>query len=76
MTSPQGSRSDPYYWLRDDTRKDRDVLGYLTRENEYAALSLGVPARRLKVAAGAASAALAAVTGALWAQYVGFVDPF
>jgi branched-chain amino acid transport system permease protein len=46
------------------------------REDEDAALSLGVPARRLKVAAIAASAALTAVTGALWAQYVGFVDPF
>lgn len=46
------------------------------REDEDAALSLGVPARRLKVAAIAASAALAAVAGALWAPYVGFVDPF
>ena len=46
------------------------------REDEDAALSLGVPARWLKVAAIAASAALTAVTGALWAQYVGFVDPF
>ena len=46
------------------------------REDEDAALSLGVPARRLKVAAIAASAALTAVCGALWAQYVGFVDPF
>ena len=32
--------------------------------------------RRLKVAAIAVSAALTAVCGALWAQYVGFVDPF
>jgi branched-chain amino acid transport system permease protein len=46
------------------------------REDEDAALSLGVPARWLKVAAIAVSAALTAVTGALWAQYVGFVDPF
>ena len=35
-----------------------------------------MPARRLKVAAIAVSAALTAVSGALWAQYVGFVDPF
>jgi branched-chain amino acid transport system permease protein len=35
-----------------------------------------VPARWLKVAAVTASAALTAVVGALWAQYVGFVDPF
>jgi len=46
------------------------------REDEDAALSLGVPARRLKVAAICASAALTAACGALWAQYVGFVDPF
>jgi branched-chain amino acid transport system permease protein len=46
------------------------------REDEDAALSLGVPARRLKVAAIAISAALTAACGALWAQYVGFVDPF
>jgi branched-chain amino acid transport system permease protein len=46
------------------------------REDEDAALSLGVPARWLKVVAIAVSAALTAMTGALWAQYVGFVDPF
>jgi branched-chain amino acid transport system permease protein len=45
------------------------------REDEDAALSLGVPARRLKVAAICISAALTAACGALWAQYVGFVDP-
>lgn len=45
------------------------------REDEDAALSLGVPARWLKVAAIAVSAAMTAVVGALWAQYVGFVDP-
>lgn len=46
------------------------------REDEDAALSLGVPARRLKVAAICVSAALTASCGALWAQYIGFVDPF
>ncbi|MGH7413481.1 MAG: branched-chain amino acid ABC transporter permease [Candidatus Rokuibacteriota bacterium] len=46
------------------------------REDEDAALSLGVPARRLKVAAICVSAAFTAACGALWAQYVGFVDPF
>jgi branched-chain amino acid transport system permease protein len=45
------------------------------REDEDAALSLGVPARRLKVVAIAVSAAFTAVCGAFWAQYVGFVDP-
>jgi branched-chain amino acid transport system permease protein len=46
------------------------------REDEDASLSLGVPARRLKVAAIAVSAAVTAICGTLWAQYVGFVDPF
>jgi branched-chain amino acid transport system permease protein len=58
---------------------ERSRRGYqlaAVREDEDAALSLGVPARRLKVAAIAASAAFTAVGGALWAQYVGFVDPF
>jgi branched-chain amino acid transport system permease protein len=58
---------------------ERSRRGYqlaAVREDEDAALSLGVAARRLKLAAIAASAALTAVTGALWAQYVGFVDPF
>lgn len=45
------------------------------REDEDAARSLGVPALHLKVAAIAASAAFTAVCGALWAQYIGFVDP-
>jgi branched-chain amino acid transport system permease protein len=58
---------------------DRSRRGYqlvAVREDEDAALSLGVPARWLKVAAICASAALTAACGALWAQYVGFVDPF
>jgi branched-chain amino acid transport system permease protein len=57
---------------------ERSRRGYqlaAVREDEDAALSLGVPARRLKVAAIAVSAALTAAGGALWAQYVGFVDP-
>lgn len=29
-------RVDLYYWLRDDTRKDPEVLGYLNAENAYA----------------------------------------
>ena len=58
---------------------ERSRRGYqlaAVREDEDAALSLGVPARRLKVAAIAVSAALTSVCGTLWAQYVGFVDPF
>jgi branched-chain amino acid transport system permease protein len=58
---------------------ERSRRGYqlaAVREDEDAALSLGVPARRLKVAAIAVSAALTAACGTLWAQYVGFVDPY
>jgi oligopeptidase B len=29
-------RNDPYYWLRDDTRKDPQMLAYLNAENIYA----------------------------------------
>ena len=29
------SRNDPYYWLRDDTRKDPAMLEYLKAENAY-----------------------------------------
>lgn len=58
---------------------DRSRRGYqlvAVREDEDAALSLGVPARWLKVGAICVSAALTAACGALWAQYIGFVDPF
>jgi branched-chain amino acid transport system permease protein len=46
------------------------------REDEDAAQAIGIASRRLKVVAISASAALTAVCGTLWAQYVGFVDPF
>ena len=29
-------RNDPYYWLRDDTRKNADMLAHLKAENAYA----------------------------------------
>jgi len=29
-------RDDPYYWLRDDTRKNPEMLAYLNAENAYA----------------------------------------
>jgi oligopeptidase B len=35
VASPHGERDDPYYWLRDDTRADPEMLGYLSAENEY-----------------------------------------
>ena len=56
-------------------RSRRGLQLAAVREDEDAALSLGVAARRLKIVAIAASAAFTAVCGALWAQYVGFVDP-
>ncbi|HET8691514.1 MAG TPA: S9 family peptidase [Steroidobacteraceae bacterium] len=37
VESPNGNRTDHYYWLRDDTRKDPDVIGYLESENAYKA---------------------------------------
>jgi oligopeptidase B len=36
VTSPNGARADDYYWLRDDTRKNPDMLAYLAAENAYA----------------------------------------
>ena len=35
VTSPQGTRMDPYYWLRDDERANPEVLAYLAAENAY-----------------------------------------
>jgi oligopeptidase B len=37
VESPSGSRTDEYYWLRDDKREDKDVLAYLAAENAYKA---------------------------------------
>jgi oligopeptidase B len=33
--SPYGDRIDPYYWLRDDERRDPEMLAYLKAENAY-----------------------------------------
>ncbi len=35
VPSPNGSREDDYYWLRDDTRRSKDVLAYLNAEDTY-----------------------------------------
>jgi oligopeptidase B len=35
VASPHGDRVDPYYWLRDDERRDPEVLAYLNAENDY-----------------------------------------
>ncbi len=37
VESPNGNRTDEYYWLRDDTRANKDVLTYLEAENAYKA---------------------------------------
>jgi branched-chain amino acid transport system permease protein len=58
---------------------ERSRIGYQlagVREDEDAAQALGIPSRRLKVFAVTLSAAMTAVVGTLWAQYVGFVDPY
>ena len=47
VQSPNGERDDPYYWLRDDTRKNPDVIGYLEAENAYAR-AVFAPARALE----------------------------
>ena len=36
VKSPNGDREDDYYWLRDDTRKNPEMLGLLKAENGYA----------------------------------------
>jgi len=28
-------REDQYFWLRDDSRQDKEVLGYIKEENRY-----------------------------------------
>lgn len=35
VIAPTGTRNDPYYWLRDDDRKNPDMLAYLKAENDY-----------------------------------------
>jgi oligopeptidase B len=47
VTSPHGTRVDEYYWLRDDQRKNPEVLAYLEAENDYTAAMLA-PARALE----------------------------
>lgn len=35
VESPHGTREDPYYWLRDDTREDPQILAHLAAENAW-----------------------------------------
>lgn len=58
---------------------ERGRLGQLlaaVREDEDAAEAVGIDTRRLKVVAIVVSALLTTVGGGLWAQSIGFVDPF
>ena len=43
VTSAHGERADPYYWLRDDERRDPRVLAYLTAENAFHAQHMARP---------------------------------
>jgi oligopeptidase B len=47
VASPHGTRQDPYYWLRDDARKESDVIAYIEAENAYAEAMLA-PSRSLE----------------------------
>ena len=35
MRAHSDERTDNFYWLRDDERQNKDVINYLTKENEY-----------------------------------------
>ena len=35
VSAPAGDRNDPYYWLRDDSRQDPELLALLEAENDY-----------------------------------------
>jgi oligopeptidase B len=48
VESPQGNRQDDWYWLRDDTRKDPEMLAYLAAENEWYARYLAPHAQRVE----------------------------
>ncbi len=36
VESPNGTRTDEYYWLRDDSRANPEMLAYVNAENTYA----------------------------------------
>src|SRR6188768_1104166 len=40
VVSPNGSREDEYYWLRDDKRENVEMLAYVKAENAYADVML------------------------------------
>jgi oligopeptidase B len=48
VPSPNGTRVDPYYWLRDDTRSKPAVLDYLKAENAYTEAAFLKPTAALR----------------------------
>lgn len=47
VTSPFGNREDPWYWLRDDERKDAAMISYLEAENAFLRANMA-PHRQLE----------------------------
>jgi oligopeptidase B len=41
VVSPNGTRKDEYYWLRDDKRENAEMLAYVQAENAYTDAMLG-----------------------------------
>ena len=41
VPSPNGTREDEYYWLRDDSRQSPEMLDYLKQENLYRDAAMG-----------------------------------
>src|SRR6056297_265714 len=41
VSAPAGDRSDPYYWVRDDSRRDPELLSLIESENAYTRAMLG-----------------------------------
>ena len=35
LMNPPRTQDDPYFWLRDDERKNPEMISYLTQQNEY-----------------------------------------
>jgi branched-chain amino acid transport system permease protein len=60
-------------WKLDNSRLGLKLLAI--REDEGAAESLGIPTTRLKILTFTASAVAPAAMGALYAAYLGFIDP-
>ena len=60
VRSPNGDREDDYYWLRDDTRQNPEMLALLKAENAYADATL---------------AKTKPLADTLYAEFVGRIQP-